>query len=370
MELALSSIGIVTFIFVAARVFQWLNGSMVGRNAAYQATRVDAGSSNPGSKDFYVTPGVDLTPNDGRGPGIMGGGAGSPGLSAPDHQCGLAETWVAGAQDLRGDVETIVNEGRWFMGIADGLYHEAAELISKGPFAFPASCNTTLFGLTIPIAHCDAGVCDPANGANQLEHCARLHEGYAQHLADAASNIADIVAVLQPLWNDYQTQKGEADAVCEDAVNSEQCTTDPTGLGCALLVAVCLYGDEATQMQDAADALQNQLEAYGFWPGQISDVDDTGNLITSLQILAWTLLHDPTFGADAHNAEATAKHDQAGLKLIAAAIKAAEARDWLQAAVYLPSGVRRSVESYNYLLFAEALERNAAIYCGKAPWAR
>jgi len=65
-ELALAVIGIVTLAYVTGAVFSWLNGTLVGRSAAYQATRVaaamqpDQPGAAPGKTDFYERPMLSL----------------------------------------------------------------------------------------------------------------------------------------------------------------------------------------------------------------------------------------------------------------------------------------------------------------------
>lgn len=59
-EFSLAFIIALLFLVLTARVFVWFGGSMLRRQIAYENSRVEAGSTNPGKGDFYKTPKLDL----------------------------------------------------------------------------------------------------------------------------------------------------------------------------------------------------------------------------------------------------------------------------------------------------------------------
>ena len=93
-EVALAAVGIMVLAFVAARVAQWINQSMVDRNESYQQTRLDAGKLGAGLVRFegprepihLIGPGPERTP-----------GLGPQATSSYDRSCPAADALLASA---------------------------------------------------------------------------------------------------------------------------------------------------------------------------------------------------------------------------------------------------------------------------------
>lgn len=59
-EFTLAFVMALFFLVLTCRVFVWFNGNLLRRQIAYEKSRVEAGSTNPGKLDFYAAPKLDL----------------------------------------------------------------------------------------------------------------------------------------------------------------------------------------------------------------------------------------------------------------------------------------------------------------------
>ena len=71
LEVAISMVSIVAFFYILLNVWQWLNVTLAGRQAAFQQSRLDAGKPNSAGKPVpYVTPRISLIGPPGSGTGL------------------------------------------------------------------------------------------------------------------------------------------------------------------------------------------------------------------------------------------------------------------------------------------------------------
>jgi len=59
-EFSLAFIIALLFLVLTCRVFVWFGGTLLRRQIAYEGSRQEAGSTNPGKTDFYTRPNLDL----------------------------------------------------------------------------------------------------------------------------------------------------------------------------------------------------------------------------------------------------------------------------------------------------------------------
>jgi len=59
-EFSLAFIIALLFLVLTARVFVWFGGNLIRRQVAYENSRKEAGSTNPGQTDFYKSSKLDL----------------------------------------------------------------------------------------------------------------------------------------------------------------------------------------------------------------------------------------------------------------------------------------------------------------------
>jgi len=65
-EFALGIICAVLFLILTCNLFVWLNHCLVRRQVAYEQSRQEAGSTNPGREDFFVPPRLNVFSSGGR----------------------------------------------------------------------------------------------------------------------------------------------------------------------------------------------------------------------------------------------------------------------------------------------------------------
>ena len=219
-ELALAVIGIVTLAYVTGAVFSWLNGTLVGRSAAYQATRVaaamqpDQPGATPGKVDFYERPMLSLigTPES--------TGKGTPGpANTLVPPCTAADVWY--------DRGTI-------------FYQQAAFL------------NTD-----------EASANKDGNDAVAKYQAAVGLQQQAQAACTNATTVCDglipgsVCAKKNTTCGQKDTICTQADTYCSQKVSA--CTASPGGPTCQFYTSLCsIYTPLCTPLRTACGALETQ----------------------------------------------------------------------------------------------------------------
>jgi len=111
-ETALAAVGLIVFAYLVARIGPWLNTSMVQRNDSFQASRVAAGSTNPGAR-FNGPSDIHLIgPRAARTGGL---GEQPPGRSAAPPTCAAGITQLFQADRARRQAMRL-----WIDGVFSG----------------------------------------------------------------------------------------------------------------------------------------------------------------------------------------------------------------------------------------------------------
>ena len=103
LEFAISLVGVVMFIYVLLNGWVWLTGTIIGRQAAFQATRLEAGQvASAGNPVPYQRPPIRLI----GVPSSAGGRSGPVGLDLIP-KCEAGEPFIAEAERLLQDINTL-----------------------------------------------------------------------------------------------------------------------------------------------------------------------------------------------------------------------------------------------------------------------
>ena len=109
LEFAMALVGFAVFLTVLLRTWVWLNTMILGRQAAFQRTREEAGSSHPGVHVSYARPPITLLGDPGSP------GTGSTGFPV-DPSCTAGEPYLQQAKQRLGESQDFIDQADcWFI---------------------------------------------------------------------------------------------------------------------------------------------------------------------------------------------------------------------------------------------------------------